>query len=271
MLKCPACDSLETKERLFKYEDKSRVLLQCASCGHAFDKEYQYSSEGFASGDYGLQNGKIPNFDRDLKLARTLFTSFIIKPNDSVLDYGAGWGGISLRISQVSKEYSLGVKVNCIEPVEHLASSIIQKDPSIKVHSDLKDCTDIDFVIAKEVIEHTNSPITFLEDLSQSMKVGGTLLITCPGHSNALQDRPGNAFDYQVRNHIHFFTKKSLEAVISRTELFDFSFVAIVDQYPDQASTDYTDHDKCTEILRMLSNRVNTEVDHLQVILRRKI
>ena len=270
MLNCPACNSSETNERIFLYNDKSRVLQQCINCGHAFDKEYRNSNQGYASGEYGLKDGKIPNFDRDLKLARTFITSHILKPGDSVLDCGAGWGGLPLRISQISQEYSLGIKVNCFEPVAHLANSIADRDSTIKIYSDMNHCEKNDFVIAKEVIEHTNDPKAFLEQLSRSMKVGASLLITCPGHSNALKEKPGCLFDYQIRNHLHFFTKKSLEALIKRTGLFDFSFVALLDQYPDHAKHEYTDNDKCEEILRMLSRRVNDESGHLQALLCRR-
>lgn len=270
MRNCPACTSSGTRERLFRHREKSRLLMQCNSCGHAFDRGHQDSNKGYESGDLLSKHANIVNFDRDLKLARTLITSFIIKPGEKVLDYGAGQGGLSLRISEISRQYSLGIDVNCYEPTERLASSIAERDPSIRVHSSVGDCMNNDFVIAKEVIEHTNNPKAFLEQLSECMKVGATLLVTCPGHSKALQKNPGNPSDYQVRGHLQFFTRKSIEALIKQTALFDFSFIALLDQYPDQSRIEYTDHDKSETVLRMLSRRFRMEVDHFQILLRLK-
>ena len=268
MLKCPACKSINTQKREFRYNDKVRLLMQCNGCAHAFDIDYQNSNMGFAHGDYGLIDGEIPRFDRDLKLATTLITSFLIKAGDKILDYGAGWGGLALRISQLSKEYSLGIQVNCFEPVQRLARSIRKMDSTIIVHSDLSTCEDFDFVIAKEVIEHTNNPQSFLTTLSSSMKKGASLLITCPGHSHALESEPGNPIDYQLSNHLHFFTKKSISELVKRTELYELKILALLDQYPNQAKIQYTDQNKSQQILQILSNRVNTEVNHLQVLLR---
>jgi hypothetical protein len=270
MLKnCPTCVSLETSERMFRHNERSRLLLQCSNCGHTFDRNHLNSNQGYAQGEYGLVNGNIPNFDRDHKLAIFLITSFLIKPGDRVLDYGAGWGGLSLRIAQISREYSLGIKVNCYEPVQRLGESIRDRDGSIVVHSDIKNCMHNDFVIAKEVIEHSNSPQVLLKALSKTMNIGAHLLITCPGHSGALEERPGNLPDYLVNNHLHFFTHKSLASLVKRTELFDMSEIALLDQYPNHASSNYRDERKTKEILHILSRRVNMETDHLQVLLRR--
>lgn len=269
-LKCPACTGKKTFAREFKYNEQSRELRQCRSCGHAFDQNYQSSFDGYASGDYGMVNGAIPNFDRDLILAQTLISSFLIRPGDKILDYGAGWGGLSIRISEISRKYSLGIKVNCLEPIDHLAKSINEMEPTIDIHATIDSCRNNDFVIAKEVIEHTNNPMKFLKELASSMKIGSNLVITCPGHPNALSQTPGMASDYQERNHLHFFTRKSISALIERCGLFDYSFIALMDHYPNLAKAEYTSIEKAERIITMLSRRQKTETDHMQILLRLK-
>jgi len=269
-LLCPACDQNLITKRNYSFNNKSVVHYQCENCGHTFRTDYLNSNAGFSQDSYVLENKNIPRFDRDLKLARTLVSSFIIDPGSTILDFGAGLGGLSLRLAEISKEFSLDLEIICFEPVIRLAENLRQKNHRIKVYSEFQDLNKADFIIAKEVIEHCNEPFSFLQNLKTKMNPNASLLITCPGHANALSENPGNLNDYFIKEHLHFFTKKSMLKLIHRTKAFNCKTLSLIDQYPNQAEIDYTDNQKNFEILKMISNRHFNEVNHLQMLLRLK-
>lgn len=265
---CHACgsDSL-VPIVLCNKKGETKEILRCNACFHAFSVGHA-PDEGVASGDYGMIDGVPPKMERDAALASYLFYSQLLKPGDTILDFGAGWGGLSLEIEKLVRAHALGCQQVCVEafaPMQDYIRRASQNAIRVEKSLDALEAGHFDCIICKEVIEHLDEPAVFLSQLRRLAKSGALLFLTSPGnpyrHVNAMHDY----FNYYVKGHVHFFNKQSMIAILRRCGFDSIHFTYIDDFYPEHAtSKDF--QEKVERTLKGIGQRFAADPWHLQVV-----
>ncbi len=125
-------------------------------------------------------------------------------PGGRAIDLGAGSGALAVRLRDLGYD-AIAVDVNA----ERYKADI----PFIQMNLNNLDCSPLgtgvfDLVTAVEVIEHLESPITFLRHVGSLCKPGGIALITTPNMDNVpsrlrfLLTGKLHMMDEKVPNHI---------------------------------------------------------------------
>lgn len=77
-----------------------------------------------------------------------------------------------------------------------------------------------DTIIASHVIEHIYSPSDFLQQLKNHLAPGGAVILAAPNMSSVLRYLMGSKWpSFKIPEHIHYFDKASLEALMRRSGL----------------------------------------------------
>lgn len=99
----------------------------------------------------------------------------MLKPTDTILDFGCGNGGL-LRLLSDHVERAEALEVN-----PHAAE--IARSQGLTVYSSIEEIPTgpvYDVILSNHVLEHVRDPISTLERLRKSMKPGGKLLLKLP-------------------------------------------------------------------------------------------
>lgn len=140
-----------------------------------------------------------------------------VKPKTKVLDVGCGLGYSLLELEsigckaygvdpdknalKVSKKFGLNFKVGFIED---------NPFPTEK----------FDYIIANQVLEHTNNPTKFLKMISKRLKDNGQIILSFPNVNSLTRIIfKNNWLHWHIPYHLNFFTKKSINLMAKKLNL----------------------------------------------------
>ncbi len=209
-----------------RYGIKRRVL-KCQGCGFLY-QEFSGPAEEFYSGkDYRNTYG--PNLKKASDCREIFNTYFpfqkeivneirdILKPNIKVLDVGCSTGHFLAALDGIVKE-RVGLEL------QQDAVDFIRKNLDFKVYSEPIEKAEIkegpfDLITSLQVIEHTEDPLAFLENVARNLKPEGYLYLELPNVSNALLETYqvlGYADFFYVEPHLWYFSRKTLKLLLDR-------------------------------------------------------
>lgn len=220
-----ACPSQFVSEVInLRGEKKPALLWVDSQTGHgALDPVHwvpqdHYSSEYRTEASSNFDGTKITP-EEHLEIYRRLDkqqferVSNLLGKNSKVLEIGCSYGGVLREVM------NYGVKVcHAVEPNVEDAEFVERAVPEVSVSQggflelDLPE-NYYDVVMSFQVLEHVVSPRLFLEKILRVLKKGGAIHLEVPNHNAALLRNYAEAEHsnfYYHRNHIHYFTSKSL-------------------------------------------------------------
>jgi len=215
---CPICNAFKCRNVIVN----SLSVEKCSQCGHLFLKspspqqglQHHNSSEEYNK--YRIRNNR---------LVKALMNRKFLGNDISLLDVGSGSGHLIKTISNIIPS----IKISCIEPdkesAEHLSTSGMRVLPNLE--SAL--VSSYDSILLIEVIEHIEYPVQFLTVCRSLLSDTGKIFLTTPCGETRSGSRNTNA--YHTKEHIHFFTEKSLTHCCEMANLH-FEYEEISELYP---------------------------------------
>lgn len=170
------------------------------------------------------------DFDLDLTNSNSLLLILQqIKSNSVILEFGPANGRMT---KYLRKELNCDVYLAELDEEAGREALLYGKDLVVgdienfewfERYKDIK----FDYIIFADVLEHLRDPRTVLDRCKLLLKHEGSVLLSVPNlaHNSVLIDLMNNKFEYtQVglldNTHIHFFTKNSLENMVSEAGYF---------------------------------------------------
>lgn len=215
-MKCTICFG----SALFAFKSKYVEVAQCGTCGHLFAM-FRTARSGVQS-PVNLDSAE--GFrDRNVRLIRRLLRDGVLRRGGSVLDIGSGVGHIASALRET------GFEVYCVEAnADSLAALKARGFAASAIIDDIQGTFDTITMI--EVIEHLDDPVTELIKLRPLLKSGGSLFITTPCGEARFGNRRTSAYD--TREHVQFFTERSLDLAVTMAGFSRFQFVVMKEMYP---------------------------------------
>ena len=223
---CPICGNPSSKDFVSIH---NHDIFKChfKDCGHLFIGD-QIDDQGVMEqqdADELYETYK----DRNYQLIRFWEKRDFISGNKSVLDVGAGTGHILRSLKNVFPNIS----ITCIEPSKKNQPNLINF--GFKVVDSFGDLTEkFDAILLMEVVEHVNNPVNFLSLCKANLKNSGKIFLTTPCGELRNGSRDTNAYD--TKEHVHFFTEKSLELTCKKAGLPVIKLEKIPELYPKEKS-----------------------------------
>ncbi|MGL4338449.1 MAG: class I SAM-dependent methyltransferase [Turicibacter sp.] len=184
-----------------------------------------------------------------------------IQPGSEVLEFGTANGVLTKYLVEQNGCKVFGIEYN--EGDAELASKFtekmhvgdIEKYEWLALWRNKK----FDYIIFADILEHLHDPRQVLLTASTLLKFNGKILISIPNiaHNSIIMQLINDRFDYHStglldRTHIRFFTKKTLDELISSVDLHISSIRGIY-RYPEETefSERYNHFNSClAECLR---------------------
>lgn len=219
-LNCPICQNPSQKYHEFSDTNYHR----CSSCGLLFlhprptvDTMLKYAEEQYKGGVYEdytkARELKIATFQRRIQ--------HIIEyiPKGRLLDLGCSCGFmIEAALDAGFDAYGIEFSESAIKA----ARASIQKRI---YHNDINDLDSLDIgkfdvVSAFDILEHTQNPVTVLENWSKLLNPGGILIICTPDTDHFLKSLLGRKWPMlQPYQHTFLFSRSNFKDVFSKVKL----------------------------------------------------
>jgi SAM-dependent methyltransferase len=189
-----------------------------AECGHIFAID--------APPGFGVQH--IPHRDalleqyreRNVDLIRFLESRKFLFEGVRLLDVGAGSG----HVLRSMKMLHPNINVTCTEADPDSAKHL--RACGFTVYPDFAQLEgQFDSVLLIEVIEHIDEPVGFLRLIRKYMKPDARIFLTTPCGERRNGSRATNSYD--TREHVQFFTEKSLDLCFRKAGFAGFQFETI--------------------------------------------
>lgn len=169
------------------------------------------------------------NFDLDLVFNNSLLLiAKQIRKNSLVLEFGPANGRLTKYLKDELKceVYLVEIDVDAGRQAANYAKDIVYGDIENFDWMNRYDGLKFDYILFADVLEHLRDPEIVLNKAKLFLKQEGSILFSVPNiaHNSVVINLINGKFDYtQIglldNTHIHFFTKKSLEEMLSRTGL----------------------------------------------------
>jgi SAM-dependent methyltransferase len=228
---CPVCDGMATRVRVSRlYDDRygfadSFALRKCCSCGHSFlqgdFRNFDFSrlyTEFYPRSKQSVE-GFVPVRElggfRGWLLGEKSAAHFWVRPGESVLDVGCGFGE-SLEFHRRRGSRAAGIEAD--RNVEKIAQAL-QLDIRIGVFEpEMVGPERFDVVTLNQVLEHSVDPRGLLRNLAGCLAPGGRVILTIPNsHGFGARIFGRRWIHWHVPYHLQFFSRKSLKSLLDST------------------------------------------------------
>jgi cyclopropane fatty-acyl-phospholipid synthase-like methyltransferase len=197
--------------------------MKCVGCGHLFAGDVAPGAGVQSVDDPGAVEAAYEG--RNGRLVKRLLRDRVLFNGAQVLDFGAGVGHLSIAI----RDRVRGSEVQCIEADGAAAARL--RSLGFKTWRGIEDPpSEFDLLMLVEVIEHLDDPVHTLTALRAKMTTDGTLFITTPCGETSRGSRKTNAYD--TKEHVQFFTERSLATAVKAAGFADFQFMVINEMHP---------------------------------------
>lgn len=204
VLKCAVCGFGQTKPQI----NKRRIM--------SLYKEY-YPRQKVNLNKIKLENYKTPPKFKLWRKGLLNSCHFLVKRGSDVLDVGSGLGFSLLFLK------NMGCDASGIDPDEN-AKKVAKK---FKLNFHLGFIEDkpfgnkkFDSIIANQVIEHTNNPISFLKFCKQRLKPDGEIILSLPNTDSLGRQLFGeNWLHWHIPYHLNHFNKNSIKYLTKKADL----------------------------------------------------
>lgn len=219
---CNLCNFQEfdlIKSKLRDGNTKYKVY-RCKNCGHIqllpkptededrefYDKNLQDKNRQKEIEYEKLRINNAFDTNRHIRLIQKLCKNM----DSDILDIGAGYGFFVNELYALGYKNVMGIEISSERremACKHGAAMVIEYD----VINPNKDIGRFDIVTLFHVLEHTASPITFLNDIKRLLKAEAIFICEVPNVREMLLDncREYNDF-YWIRAHLNYFSKETL-------------------------------------------------------------
>lgn len=233
-MKCKICNgSLRPwKKKLFDdrhgYQDYFEVL-KCQNCGFGqtspqlpskkiadiYAKYYPWQKTDVS--EVRISDFKKPNPFLIWRKGLYINGQYLVRPNSKVLDVGCGLGYSLLELKNIGCEaYGIDPDPNALKLTKKFnlkfKRSFITDNPFPKVK--------FDYIIANQVLEHTNNPMEFLTTCKGRLTKNGRIILSFPNTNSLTRYFLGNNWlHWHIPYHLNFFTKKSIKILANKSGL----------------------------------------------------
>ncbi len=198
--------------------NKDYQVFECNECDTIFldkftDDDY-YESEEYRK-DYNDEAciNRFQNLQDELENEKIFKIGLHNFRNKIVADFGTGGGSFLDGI------VGFASKTIAIEPSQFFHKYLSQKHQVFSYGSELaKSNEKIDIATSFDVIEHVPNPISYLEDIFESLKIDGELHIMTPNFDEILNDLIKDDFDtFNYRTaHLYYFKNNSMKYMLDK-------------------------------------------------------
>ncbi len=224
-VKCPACNSDDTKDMFVKYEMQ---FVMCCKCDTVYinprptpeildiyylqSELYEFFKKHIFPFSEEVRKEKIfkPRVERLLQICK----KYKVK-NDLLIEVGPGFG----TFSELVNKNGYFDKVIAIERTPDMAASC--RERGIEVIE--KPIEEVDFkdnlaqvVASFEVIEHLYYPKDFVDKCFNIIEKGGLLILTCPNSKGFDMQTLGKFSHTYDGEHLNYFTPNSLSILLEK-------------------------------------------------------
>ena len=227
---CPICQNKKTdikyqgsiRKGKFPSHEKNKKIFQCPSCTTIFQEQtlnYEDNSyRNLTNGSNEIEKLKFLSNELDNQLRFLPKENFETK---SVIDVGCATGFLLDYLKEK------GAKTSAIEKNQVFIDFLCKSGHS--TYSDFNQIREekFDLVTCFNVIEHVEDAITFVKNMYEILKPGGTLLIETPNSNDYLLNILGEdfaSFFYRVQ-HRFYFDEQSLKQVMIYSGVSDYTFL----------------------------------------------
>ncbi len=197
---CPVCGSAAAFAFRSRYVDVGKC--KSSACGHlhalsaAAADGVQTHTQGDADAAFYAE--------RNLRLVSYWKARGFLFDGARVLDIGAGAGHIDLAMAVAMPSLA----ISCVEADPDSCRGLLAR--GFECHDRLDHCDGrFDAILLIEVIEHIVDPVPFLKLCAERLMPGGRIFLSTPCGETSKEWRRTNA--YTTREHVQFFTEKSLD------------------------------------------------------------
>ena len=233
-MKCKICGANTKKWYKNLFDDRHGFLgrfdiLRCSNCGFGqTDPQIKKSEIGSLYSKYyprqnldlksiKLKNYKLPSHIEVWRKGLLNSAHFLVEKGSTVLDVGSGVGHSLLYLK------NNGCQVYGIDPDKNAKK--LAKKFKLNFHQGFIEDKPFrnkkfDYIIANQVLEHTNEPVSFLKECKNRLKSNGVIIISFPN-----TDSLGRLvfkkrwLHWHIPYHLNHFNKKSVKKLAKKAGL----------------------------------------------------
>lgn len=216
-VKCPVCDSSNLARRPEGLRDSETIrVLSCADCSHVFLDCFDHLDDAYFVNDefllskpflHGIEERK-RHFEHENQERLERIGPLVV--NRRVLEFGCGAGSLMEKIKP------LALDVEGVERTAAFRERLIET--GYVIHEAVEDANGTyEVILMFHVLEHLADPVGVIGACIDRLEPGGLLYIEVPNVNDALltlYDVESYHKFHFFRDHLHYFTRSSLERTI---------------------------------------------------------
>jgi SAM-dependent methyltransferase len=189
--------------------------LSGAKIAEIYSKYYPWKNTDIKN--VKLSDFKIPNKMTIWRKGLFINGQYSVKKGAKVLDVGCGLGYSLLELKNYGcKAYGIDPDKNALKLAKKFNLNFKKGFITDNVFVKEK----FDYIIANQVLEHTNDPLEFLTHCKNRLSKNGKIILSFP-NANSLTRYlfKNNWLHWHIPYHLNFFTRKSIEIVANHAGL----------------------------------------------------